>query len=86
VFLRGRKPWWLKSSSLPFPPRAWPCTPPPPPSQRDTETSNQYDYFSDSSDDGTVLPGFVPLQLSIDKFILNRTSSTPMDDAVRGWS
>ena len=62
--------------------------------QRYVDASFQSKYFSANPPDKLRnVPGFVPLQLSVDKFILNRTSTTPMDPYVRaggrlrsGWS
>ena len=53
--------------------------------QRQSDDDNQQQYFFSSApnQDFLLLPGFVPMQLAIDKFILNRTSSTPMDSYVR---
>jgi hypothetical protein len=53
--------------------------------QRDSDDGNQQQYFSSGApnQDFLQLPGFVPMQLAIDKFILNRTATTPVDPYVR---
>ena len=53
--------------------------------QRNVEAHFMFDYFSNSPpvNSFAALPGFVPLQLTVDKFILNRTATTAMDSYVR---